>query len=35
MAVLKGWGLLRKSRCGTNRIADIEKAVLVLPHVST
>ncbi|GGY50141.1 hypothetical protein GCM10010363_33810 [Streptomyces omiyaensis] len=35
MAALKGWRLLRKLRCGTNRITDIVKAVLVLHHTST
>ena len=35
MAVLKGWCLLRKLRCSTNRITDIVKAVLVLHHAST
>jgi hypothetical protein len=35
LAVLKGWCLLRKLRCGTNRITDIVKAVVVLHHVST
>ncbi|MEV6075847.1 transposase family protein [Streptomyces sp. NPDC052069] len=35
MAVLKGWRLLRKLRCSTNRITDIVKAVLVLHHAST
>lgn len=34
MAVLKGWRLLRKLRCSTNRITDIVKAVLVLYHAS-
>ncbi|MFJ9434621.1 transposase family protein [Streptomyces sp. NPDC101490] len=34
MAVLKGWRLLRKLRCSTNRITDIVKAVLVLHHAS-
>ncbi|MFF8717680.1 transposase family protein [Streptomyces sp. NPDC015184] len=34
MATLKGWRLLRKLRCSTNRITDIVKAVLVLHHVS-
>ncbi|MFD7219353.1 transposase family protein [Streptomyces cyaneofuscatus] len=32
MATLKGWRLLRKLRCGTNRITDVVKAVLVLHH---
>ncbi|AJF63372.1 hypothetical protein SVTN_01520 [Streptomyces vietnamensis] len=31
-AGLKGWRLLRKLRCSTNRIADFVKAVLVLHH---
>ncbi|WP_327373066.1 transposase family protein [Streptomyces sp. NBC_01216] len=35
MAVLKGWRLLRKLRCSTNRITDIVKAVLVLHHAAT
>jgi hypothetical protein len=35
MAVLKGWCLLRKLRCSTNRITDIVKAVVVLQHIST
>ncbi|WP_328923304.1 transposase family protein [Streptomyces sp. NBC_00190] len=35
VAVLKGWRLLRKLRCSTNRITDIVKAVLVLHHAST
>ncbi|GAA2923328.1 transposase family protein [Streptomyces enissocaesilis] len=35
MATLKGWRLLRKLRCSTNRITDIVKAVLVLHHTST
>jgi hypothetical protein len=30
MATLKGWRLLRKLRCSTNRITHIVKAVLVL-----
>lgn len=34
MAPLKGWRLLRKLRCSTNRITDIVKAVLVLHHTS-
>ncbi|MFB7224454.1 transposase family protein [Streptomyces sp. NPDC056227] len=34
MATLKGWRLLRKLRCSTNRITDIVKAVLVLHHTS-
>ncbi|MBK6043503.1 transposase family protein [Streptomyces sp. MBT55] len=34
MAVLKGWRLLRKLRCSTDRITDIVKAVLVLHHAS-
>lgn len=32
MATLKGWRLLRKFRCSTNRITDVVKAVLVLHH---
>ncbi|MFE7427937.1 transposase family protein [Streptomyces sp. NPDC057545] len=35
MATLKGWRLLRKLRCSTNRITDIVKAVVVLHHAST
>lgn len=35
MAVLKGWRLLRKVRCGTNRSTDFVKAVLVLHYAST
>ncbi|WP_138907390.1 transposase family protein [Streptomyces chryseus] len=35
MAVLKGWRLLRKLRCSTNRITNIVKAILVLHHAST
>jgi hypothetical protein len=35
MAVLKGWRLLRKLCCSTNRITDIVKAVVVLRHAST
>jgi len=35
MATLKGWRLLRKLRCSTNRITDMVKAVLVLHHAST
>ncbi|MFD9541925.1 GNAT family N-acetyltransferase [Streptomyces sp. NPDC060022] len=31
----KGWRLLRKLRCSTNRITDILKAVVVLHHAST
>jgi hypothetical protein len=34
MATLKGWRLLRKLCCSTNRIADVVKAVLVLHHPS-
>lgn len=34
MAPLKGWRLLRKLRCSTNRITDIVKAVLVVHHTS-
>jgi hypothetical protein len=34
MAVLKGWRLLRKLRCSTNRITDIVKAAAVLHHAS-
>lgn len=33
-ATLKGWRLLRKLRCSTNRITAIVQAVLVLHHVS-
>ncbi|WP_228992000.1 transposase family protein [Streptomyces sp. DH8] len=32
MAPLKGWRLLRKLRCSTNRITDVVKAVLILHH---
>jgi hypothetical protein len=32
MAPLKGWRLLRKHRCSTNRITDLVKTVLVLHH---
>ncbi len=35
MATLKGWRLLRKLRCSTNRITDIVKAVLALHLAST
>ncbi|OON82064.1 hypothetical protein B1H18_03115 [Streptomyces tsukubensis] len=35
MAVLKGWRLLRKLRCGTNQSTDFVKAVLVLHYAST
>ncbi|MFD9824190.1 transposase family protein [Streptomyces violascens] len=35
MATLKGWRLLRKLRCSTNRITNTVKAVLVLHHAST
>ncbi len=34
MATLKGWRLLRKLRCSTNRITHIVKAVLALHHTS-
>ncbi|MFD9844768.1 transposase family protein [Streptomyces parvus] len=34
MATLKGWRLLRKLRCSTNRITDVVKAVLVLHHAA-
>lgn len=34
VATLKGWRLLRKLRCSTNRITAIVKAVLVLHHAS-
>ncbi|WP_411078457.1 transposase family protein [Streptomyces sp. cmx-10-25] len=33
MATLKGWRLLRKLRCSTNRITTIVQAILVLHHV--
>lgn len=33
-ATLKGWRLLRKLRCSTNRITNVAKAVLVLHHAS-
>lgn len=35
MAVVKGWRLLRKLRCSTNRSTDFVKAVIVLHRVST
>lgn len=35
IATLKGWRLLRKLRCSTNRITNIVKAVVVLHHAST
>ncbi len=35
MATLKGWRLLRKLRCSTNRITDIVKAIVALHHAST
>ncbi|MFD4210679.1 transposase family protein, partial [Micromonospora tulbaghiae] len=34
MATLKGWRLLRKLRCSTNRITAIVQAVPVLHHAS-
>ncbi len=34
MAALKQWRLLRKLRCGTTRITDTVKAILVL-HLGT
>ncbi|MEV7657764.1 transposase family protein [Streptomyces anulatus] len=34
IATLKGWRLLRRLRCGTNRITNVVKAVVVLHHVS-
>ncbi|SCK63359.1 DDE superfamily endonuclease [Streptomyces sp. AmelKG-D3] len=34
MATLKGWRLLRKIRCSTNRITATVQAVLVLHHAS-
>jgi hypothetical protein len=34
MATVKGWRLLRKLRCSTNRITDVVKAVFVLHHAS-
>lgn len=34
MAILKGWRLLRKLRCGTNRITALIQAVLVLHQTS-
>ena len=34
MATLKGWRLLRKLRCSTNRITDVVKAFLALHHAS-
>ncbi len=35
MATLKGWRLLSKLRCSTNRITHIVKAVLALHHTSS
>lgn len=35
MDTLKGWRILRRLRCSTNRITDIVKAILVLHHAST
>jgi hypothetical protein len=35
MATIKGWRLLRKLRCSTNRITNVVKAVLDLHHTST
>ncbi|MGW2183413.1 transposase family protein [Streptomyces sp. NPDC001732] len=35
MATLKGWRLLRKLHCSTNRITDVVQAVLVLHLAST
>ncbi|CAM5625798.1 IS5/IS1182 family transposase [Streptomyces hirsutus] len=35
MATLKGWRLLRKLRCSTNRITDTVKAIVALQHAST
>jgi hypothetical protein len=34
MATLKGWRLLRKLRCSTNRITAIVQAIPVLHHAS-
>ncbi len=34
MTTLEGRRLLRKLRCGTNRITDIVKTVLVFHHTS-
>ncbi|MGG7568812.1 transposase family protein [Streptomyces sirii] len=34
MATLKGWRLLRKLHCSTNRITNVVKALLVLHHSS-
>lgn len=34
MATLKGWRLLRKLRCSTNRSTAIVQAVLVPHHAS-
>lgn len=34
MATLKGWRLLRKLRCSTNRVTGIVKAVLALHLMS-
>jgi hypothetical protein len=35
VATLKGWRLLRKLCCSTNRITDMVKAIVVLHHAST
>ncbi|MEV6796604.1 transposase family protein [Streptomyces sp. NPDC051320] len=35
MATLKGWRLLRKVRCSTNRITDMVKDIVDLHHAST
>ncbi|GAB2818824.1 hypothetical protein GCM10027073_57620 [Streptomyces chlorus] len=35
MTTLKGRRLLRKFRCGTNRITDIVKAIAALHHAPT
>ncbi|MGW1897867.1 transposase family protein [Streptomyces hirsutus] len=34
IATLKGWRLLRKLRCSTNRITNVVKAIVVLHHAS-
>lgn len=34
IATLKGWRLLRKVRCSTNRITNVVKAVVVLHQAS-
>ncbi len=34
MATFKGWRLLQKLHCSTERITDLVKAVLALHHAS-